>query len=104
MKNIWISSIFILASTFNYWLLLIAATFLFTELTTDVDSYMKENHIYPGVGLLGVMGIGIGPILSIVLSVISYYWLNKLSIRKKSIIIGIQISLSIISLIWLAVS
>lgn len=47
-----------LISSFNYWWLMIGGAVLYTEFRYDTQAFMAERHIYPGVGLLMLVGIG----------------------------------------------
>ncbi|WP_316568798.1 hypothetical protein [Neobacillus sp. YIM B06451] len=87
--NFIVNVVFLFVSLVNYYWLSLAVGFLYVHITTDV------------LGMLLLVGLIIGPILSIGLSILTFIKLCEMPKRGRLALIGVHTILLIFALIFI---
>lgn len=99
--NFILNVVFLFVSIVNYYWLSLAVGFLYVHITTDVDAYVERYHAAPELGMLLLVGLIIGPILSIGLGIFTFLKMDEIPKRGRHALIGVHTILLIFALIFI---
>jgi hypothetical protein len=101
MKQHILKVLFLVVNVVNYYWLSLAVGFLYVDTTTDIDAFVEKYHYAPEFGMLILVGLIIGPILSIGLSILTFLKMHKIPKRGRYALIGVHTILFIYALVFI---
>jgi hypothetical protein len=101
MKQHILKVLFLVVNVVNYYWLSLAIGFLYVDITTDIDTFVEKYHYAPEFEMLILVGLIIGPILSIGLSILTFFKMHKIPKRGKYALIGVHTILFIYALVFI---